>query len=646
MSQWRIYRLADLKVGHKLALGFTLVLLLALLITLAGVLSLDSLSRRGDQLIQGSELNTRFLRADLARRDFSSSGDPLHRQRVEQLTTDILQDSERLQDQLEHEVDRQRLQQIRQATLAYREAFAAQIQALAEQQDASRHGLQAAEQGMQVFARLEQQFFKDLEQLFDTHAMLDQIRAVSGLSQQFLRLRLSTLVYVRKPAPAGEQAAFEAVTELLAATRTLQGQLPSGSGAILAETVQAIEQFQVSLQRFRQSIASMGKADEAMSVRAAAVLQLSAQLHDSQLRVRDSETRQTRLQLLGIALATLCLAIASTWLITRQILVPLRETLALARQIAAGDLSASPHASRGDELGQLQQAMHAMRDNLRVLIERIGAGVVQIATAAEQLSAVTVQTRCGVEEQKAETIQVATAMQQMASTVQEVAGNAEQAVMAARLASEEAGKGNRVVRDTLAQIERLSDEVEGSARAMALLHEDSERIGCVLDVIQSVAEQTNLLALNAAIEAARAGDAGRGFAVVADEVRGLAQRTQNSTTEIQSLIGKLQQGAQQAAVAMASSRGMSQATVDLARQAGSALQGIDSAIDSIRAMNQQIAAAAEEQGAMGEEINRSVQNVQRVAEQTAAASHETAAASLELARLGSALQEQLGCFKV
>ncbi|WP_422603623.1 methyl-accepting chemotaxis protein [Pseudomonas sp.] len=287
-----------------------------------------------------------------------------------------------------------------------------------------------------------------------------------------------------------------------------------------------------------------------------------------------------------------------------------------------------------------------MRENLRELIGRIASGVVQIATAAEELSAVSEQTRSGVEEQKSETIQVAAAMQQMACTVQAVAGNAEQAARAAQFAGEEANKGNRIVRDTIAQIERLAEEVETSTRAMDLLHADTEQIGCVLDVIQSVAEQTNLLALNAAIEAARAGDAGRGFAVVADEVRGLAQRTQNSTTEIQSLIGKLQQGAQQTAAVMTNSQGMSRLSVGLARQAGSALEGIDSAIDSIRAMTQQIAAAAEEQSAVSEEINRSVLNVQKVAEQTATASHETAAASLQLAHLGSVLHVQVGCFKV
>ncbi|MFZ3207001.1 MAG: methyl-accepting chemotaxis protein [Pseudomonas sp.] len=646
MPHWFIDRLADLKVGHKLALGFALVLSLALLIALAGVLSLDSLTRRGDRLILGSELNSRFLQADLARQDFSASGEPRHRQRVEQLIASILQDGERLHAQLERQDDRQRLEQIGQATLAYGEAFAAQAEAFAEQHAAGRAGVAAAEQGMQVFARLERQFFEDLEQLFDTHAMLDQIRAVGGLSQQFLRLRLLTLAYLRQPHPDSEQAAFSAIDKLSKDTRGLQGQLPSSSAAILGETLQAIEQFQVSLQRFRDSIAGMHQATEAMAERATAVLELSRQLQDSQLEERNSETLAIRWQLLLTALATLLLAGWTAWLIARQILLPLRVTLALAQRIATGDLSGAAQVGRGDELGQLQTAMHAMRENLRELIGRIASGVVQIATAAEELSAVSEQTRSGVEEQKSETIQVAAAMQQMACTVQAVAGNAEQAARAAQFAGEEANKGNRIVRDTIAQIERLAEEVETSTRAMDLLHADTEQIGCVLDVIQSVAEQTNLLALNAAIEAARAGDAGRGFAVVADEVRGLAQRTQNSTTEIQSLIGKLQQGAQQTAAVMTNSQGMSRLSVGLARQAGSALEGIDSAIDSIRAMTQQIAAAAEEQSAVSEEINRSVLNVQKVAEQTATASHETAAASLQLAHLGSVLHVQVGCFKV
>src|SRR5690606_4599215 len=202
-----------------------------------------------------------------------------------------------------------------------------------------------------------------------------------------------------------------------------------------------------------------------------------------------------------------------------------------------------------------------------------------------------------------------TAMNEMAATVQEVARNAEDASRAATSADSEAREGERAVGDAVQQMDRLADEVSRSNEAVSQLKQESEKIGSVLDVIKAVAEQTNLLALNAAIEAARAGEAGRGFAVVADEVRGLAQRTQKSTEEIEGLIGGLQQGTQQAAALMDSSRALTENTVELTRRAGARLVDIAMAVSTIQSMNQQIAAAAEQQSAVAEEINRSVINV-------------------------------------
>ncbi|WP_397453958.1 methyl-accepting chemotaxis protein [Pseudomonas sp. NA-150] len=287
-----------------------------------------------------------------------------------------------------------------------------------------------------------------------------------------------------------------------------------------------------------------------------------------------------------------------------------------------------------------------MSSSLRQLVGRIGQGVEQIASAAGQLSAVTEQTRIRAFNQQQETAQVATAIQQMSSTVHEVAQNAEQAAEAAQIADRESNQGSRVVDEAVTSIESMARETANTAQIMSDLQHESEQIGSMLDVIKSIAQQTNLLALNAAIEAARAGEAGRGFAVVADEVRALAQRTQNSTSDIEGLIANLQSKARTAADSLQQSHDRTHHSVDLARNAGGALAGISQAIGSIQAMNLQIAAATEQQSAAVEEINRGVTSVCIDAEQNTIASKQIADSSSDLARLGHELKERIGHFRV
>jgi len=348
----------------------------------------------------------------------------------------------------------------------------------------------------------------------------------------------------------------------------------------------------------------------------------------------------------SVTLFALVLGGLIAWIIGRQIVIPLQQTLVASERIANGDLTVELHSERADELGQLLRSINNMTQRLRDVMSQIGGSSHRLAASASQLATITTQTQTGIDSQKSETELVATAMNEMTATVLQVARNSEDAASAAKKADLEASSALDVSQKAVAQIEALARDMGVSAKSMARLHEESGRIGGVLDVIKSVAGQTNLLALNAAIEAARAGEAGRGFAVVADEVRSLAQRTQQSSEEIESLIEGLQRIAEENSGMMQASVQQTQSTVIGVRNTGDALGAITQQVSEIQQMSMLIATAAEEQTAVAEEINRSVLNVRETADQSAEASAEIAASSVELAQLGGELQGLVRRFKV
>ena len=334
-------------------------------------------------------------------------------------------------------------------------------------------------------------------------------------------------------------------------------------------------------------------------------------------------------------------------LIVRSIVGPMRDLSAAAEQIAAGDLTGNEVKIRyHDEIGDATKAFNRMSRGIRDLVTNLNSAISRVASAADELSAVTNETNAGVRRQQAETDQVATAMNEMSATVHEVAQNTQGAASAAHGAAGDAAKGKQVVGRSIDTIESLSSEIQRAAEVIGHLHEDAQDINKVLDVIQGIAEQTNLLALNAAIEAARAGEQGRGFAVVADEVRTLATRTHDSTREIQGMIERLQSGATQAVEAMSKSSERAGDSVNQAAEAGTALDAIANAVTRINDMNTQIASASEEQSAVADEIDRNINNISQIATENATASEQTMAASEELAKLADELQTLASRFKV
>ncbi|WP_122317697.1 methyl-accepting chemotaxis protein [Pseudomonas cichorii] len=478
-----------------------------------------------------------------------------------------------------------------------------------------------------------------------------KLASISQLNEMVRDMRIAKLGYALHPGTDRAAAVLKANDKLESHYEEVRALLSAPADLTLVyRAMETTLRYRNHFQDFVQATqihdeAKLKLAQSGLDSEVASLFEASRQLQVNQTTKRDEDVAEAKFLLIVFTSIALTLGALAAWLITRMIVVPLMETLSAAERVAAGDLSVDIPVSRKDELGLLQTSMQRMTINLRELIGGIRDGVVQLASASEQLSAVTEQTTAGVTSQKSETDQVAVAMNEMAATVQEVARNAEDASIAAIAANDEARKSDEVVVQALDQIGRLAEEVNHSTQAMSDLSRESDKIGTVLDVIKSVAQQTNLLALNAAIEAARAGAAGRGFAVVADEVRSLAQRTQASTEEIEGMVSSLQSGTRKVASILDSSRALTESSVELTRRAGSSLMSISRSVSTVEQMNTQIAAAAEQQSIVADEINRRVVNVRVISDQTFVASGETAMSSTELARLGGSLQASVGRFR-
>lgn len=351
---------------------------------------------------------------------------------------------------------------------------------------------------------------------------------------------------------------------------------------------------------------------------------------------------------ISIGGGTVLFVILAALSLIRQIHNPIMVLLRQIHQVSAGNLTTQldMRVFSHDELGMLANGINEMQDNLRMLVKEVSGSVIQLASAAEEITAVALQSAHNMEGQKHELNQLATAMHEMQVTVQEVARNTNDAAGAATLASTTAVQGSGIVNESIMNIEYVAEAIEKTAMVIRQLGDDSHHIGIVLEVIQGIAEQTNLLALNAAIEAARAGEQGRGFAVVADEVRTLAKRTQDSTSQINDIISKLQHRANEAGVTMQQSQAMMIETVSAAREAGVSIAEISSAVNSISHMNIQIATATEEQGAVSEELHRNVANISHASEEVVEGAKQMSSACYDLNRLAIQLKDGVRKFRI
>jgi methyl-accepting chemotaxis protein len=358
-------------------------------------------------------------------------------------------------------------------------------------------------------------------------------------------------------------------------------------------------------------------------------------------------TSATKALVSGLLALGLVIGLIISLLITQLIYKPIRSAVTTMQDIASGegDLMRQLEKKGDDELGLLAESFNLFVTKIRRLIQQTALSTESVMNAVVQTSENTGRIRQQTQKQESDTDQVATAVNQMAVCISDIAKNASVAQEATKAASNEAQTGCRIVKQTAQAVQALADEVELAEKSILCVEQESIRIGSVLDVIKSIAEQTNLLALNAAIEAARAGEQGRGFAVVADEVRTLANRTHQSTGEIESMILALQNDTQQAVSVMASGREGVEKKILQATDALNSLSEISKAIDTINEMNTQIATAAEQQCSVVEEINQSISNISENSRQTSLRSKQTSDTTDNLGLLAAELQQVVRQFK-
>lgn len=625
--------LGNMAVASKLGLGFGVLLTLILTVAVVGYQGITSINTNSIRLESIAELDKTLMIAKATRMEYKSSGDP---EQLETLTR-LIDDAENVLNKLIVTADAEqeiRLQESLEAIRDYHGSIKQFGEVLKQQKSLQVSGAQVGTKLVNTYNDLLEKLINKAQEAQDI-GLLNQALSIS---QQMTMLRYHVRGFVYNPTEKSLTTAKNAIATLQRHVQTLTNE----------ETTAALEVLTIYNRDIDTMVDINNKIDNLSKnmSQAAKVLMLNIQaLVQNQELKRNQSNSQAKTIVIAVLIMAFLVGPFLSWFISRQIIIPLKQTLETAKTIASGDLSSNISSDRQDEMGGLLRAMGEMNNTLKEVLTQIDNSVIQLASSAEQLSTVTEQNSAGMQNQRSETDQVAAAIHEMTATVQEVSANAESAAFAAKEADHTTSTGNKKVVEAVQQIELLAQEISATAEAMARLQADSDSIGSVLDVIKSVAEQTNLLALNAAIEAARAGEAGRGFAVVADEVRSLASRTQTSTEEIESLISKLQKGTLESAEMMTKSRTLSDDAVSLSQEAGVMLVDIASAVSRIQDMTHQIAAASEQQSSVAEDINKSVVKVRDIAEQTAQGAEETAHSAEDLANLGLTLKGLLARFK-
>ena len=322
----------------------------------------------------------------------------------------------------------------------------------------------------------------------------------------------------------------------------------------------------------------------------------------------------SRSNLILVAIISLLVAFIVAYSVAISIRKPLQAILNVLTAVTDGDMTQQVRYSSKNEFGQLATQVNTLVKQMRSILSELAEASHKLSDLAKLNQSTMDKSKHELDNQRHETASVAAAMTQMEQSVREVANAANSTLEQVNQVEQASNTGREVMAHNISTTHQLSSKIQNSSTVIAKVGSLSNNIGSILDVIRGIAAQTNLLALNAAIEAARAGEQGRGFAVVADEVRVLAQKTTNSTTEIQSMIENLQASANEAVKVMSECSSEMEASINQSSEANAAMEEIQGIIMLISDMSSQIAAAAEEQQATSAEIANNLNRISDISD--------------------------------
>jgi methyl-accepting chemotaxis protein len=358
-------------------------------------------------------------------------------------------------------------------------------------------------------------------------------------------------------------------------------------------------------------VRGMDRAAEKLLEEAIALIERNQKAHNK--AVLEASQAKSRTVIIAVVAVLIIMIIVFTMVVMRKVVQPLTELSHFSEHIAQGEFEHNLNIHRDDEVGKLADVLRRMANFLASTYQQLNQANQELLTLSEKQIELANSFKGIAEQQFSKADQVATAVTEMSASAQEVASAAKRAAEATSRANQSAKSGHDIMRKTITTIEQVAATIDQTSEVIQKLEQDASAVSTVLEVIRGIAEQTNLLALNAAIEAARAGEQGRGFAVVADEVRTLAQRTQESTQEIQQILETVQSGALNAVRAIASAKSASFDGVAQVEEAGGKIEDITHGIDTISQMNDQIATAAYEQSKVSEDLSKNINEISQIA---------------------------------